>query len=199
MTTSATPPATPGRTVYRTRDAATVAALKGYNADWNTYRAAITDALKEAGAGGYNVVAGQSGLQPGRFFGIHVPRAAEPPKGWRHSHTADCAVPGKRTTIGRALAARLDEIQHPGDPMRHLPGMPSAMLHAGRLVTPGIRLLEDGQAIYVTWTAEPDGARGIGSAEPLRVDHRLWQRVRLSEHYAAVERADAANPAVTTS
>ncbi len=48
--------------------------------------------------------------QPGRFFGIHVPEAAEPPKGWRHSHTADCAVPGKRTTIGRTLAARLDEI-----------------------------------------------------------------------------------------
>ncbi len=76
MTTSATPPATPGRTVYRTRDAATVAALKGYNADWNTYRAAITDALKEAGAGGYNVVAGQSGFRAGPGA---VPRGSSRP------------------------------------------------------------------------------------------------------------------------
>ncbi len=49
---------------------------QGLNADWNTYRAAITDALKEAGAGGYNVVAGQSGFRAGPGA---VPRGSSRP------------------------------------------------------------------------------------------------------------------------
>jgi hypothetical protein len=47
---------------------------------------------------------------------------------------------------------------------------------------PGVRLLEDGTALYVMWTAPQDR----------EVDFARWEKVPLSEYYVAVEHAEAA-------
>jgi len=74
-------------------------------------------------------------------------------------------------------------VPHPGMLTGQIPGMPAYVLSGGRVRVPGVLAAEGGTALYVIWTAEPDG-----------VDAGLWERVPLSAYYAEAERIDAEEP-----
>ena len=54
--------------------------------------------------------------------------------------------------------------------------------------------MEGGAALYVTWRECPEGRYSF-LAGHVEVDFGRWERVKLSEYYAEVERADAARAA----
>lgn len=125
-----------------------------------------------------------------RIIGVgHLDEHGPVPDGWRRDRdTADVIVPDRRRAAGKALAARLDALTMP-DPRRDLPscGMPEAASSAprGRMYWPGMQLL--GDAVYVTWGCDPERVEENGQVDPA-----VWERVRLSEYYAAVEATEAA-------
>ena len=178
-------------TVYRSRDPEVLAA---YKAAWDAVDAYVkeTDAvLAEAGVGDYQTWRQQGGWMIGHFSGIDIPEGQKPPQGWRMNR--DYAVPDKRTKAGREVAQRLAAVRHPGDPRQAFIGMPSDVFTGGgRVLSAGVRVLEDGGALYVMWTTDPAGHRESFRSRDAEVDLSLWERVKLSEYYAEVERADAA-------
>jgi hypothetical protein len=176
--------------VYRSRDPQVVGAWKDACAAIEAYVKATGAVLDGAGLGAYKVYRNTRGLRPGHFAGLAIPQDEFPPEGWRMR--AEYAVPDKRTKAGKAVDAALDAVKHPGDPLYRLIGMPPDILTgAGNFSTPAVRLLEDGTTLYTAWRTDPAGCRESFMAGKFEIDRSLWEPVKLSEYYAAIEVADA--------
>lgn len=106
------------------------------------------------------------------------------PEGWRRdSRTAGAIVPDRRRAVGKKLGKRLDGLTMP-DLRKIMPGgMPHMVwnLAVNKLHWPGFEFM--GGALYVKWGCDP---AQVERAETL--DLEVWERVKLSEYYAAVER-----------
>jgi hypothetical protein len=102
------------------------------------------------------------------------------PEGWRKdSRTHDAIVPDRRRKLGKGIAQRFEQLRMP-DP-RRFQGMPGSCITGGTWLECGVR--EMGGALYVWWSQPiPES----------KVDLDLWERVKLSEYYAAVEAHEAA-------
>ncbi|MEU4576166.1 hypothetical protein [Nonomuraea sp. NPDC023979] len=98
------------------------------------------------------------------------------PEGWRIR--GGHLVPHRGTRKGKQIAERLNAIVYP-DP-RVLPGMPKFARRAGGGPKLLVGVERIGDAVYARW------ARPI---EEDRIDKALWQRIKLSEYYCAVEAA----------
>jgi len=170
-------------TVYRTEDPAVIAAYDAAQDAIAAYKQEIGETLERLGVG-HLAPLGTTGHRPGRFAGLGADGAC--PDGWRYNTRCSCLTPDLRKAAGKAAAKALDAVRYPGDPRDALAGMPSELLVPGRWLTCGVESM--GGALYVTWAAD---AGALGSA----VDLALWQHVRLSEYYAAVERAEEAEAA----
>ncbi|MFI7449578.1 hypothetical protein ACIBQX_18925 [Nonomuraea sp. NPDC049714] len=99
------------------------------------------------------------------------------PEGWRIDRYGRL-VPRRSTKAGKAIAAKLDALRQP-DPRASLPGMPGECLVSLALLTCGLRVIDD--ALFATWS------------QPIpeeRVDLDIWERIKLSEYYAAIEADD---------
>lgn len=175
--------------VYRSADPAVVQAWKDAEAAINAYVKQTQAVLDDAGLGRYRVYR-NNGWSPGKFAGLAIPQDEFPPDGWRQNKAREYATPDKRLKAGKQIAAALEAVKHPGDPLHKLIGMPADTLSGGGFSSPGVRLLEDRTALYVLWRLDPDGRESFSSKST--VDHGLWKRVRLSEYYAACEQADEA-------
>jgi hypothetical protein len=175
--------------VYRSRAPEVLEAHKAAREATRTYAKQTQAVLDAAGVGGYKVWLSTGHWDYGAFRGIDIPEGQEVPRGWRKAK--DFAVPDKRTKAGRETGAALRAVKHPGDPMAQVPGMPLDILTPGGFQSPGVRVLEDGAALYVTWRRDPNEAQGSFSGKYEPVDTTLWGRVKLSEYYAAVEAAEA--------
>lgn len=114
----------------------------------------------------------------GRIMGV-LHDDGEIPAGWRIDRRTGYLVPKLTTKAGKEIGARLTALRRP-DP-RDLLGMPKHVFVDLSLLTCGLRLMDG--ALYVHWS------KPIPEDE---VDLTLWERVRLSEYYAVVEREEAA-------
>jgi hypothetical protein len=181
-----------GQFVYRSRDPEVVQGWKDAGDAIHAYVDETKRVLANHGAGGYQDYRHGGGWSIGRFSGLLIPQDEFPPPGWRMADAAQMrAVPDKRTKAGKAVTATLEAVKHPGDPLFKLVGMPPDIAGGPGFITPSVRLLEDRAALYVAWRENPEGREsffGKGSA----IDFGKWERVKLSEYYTEVERADAA-------
>jgi hypothetical protein len=176
--------------VYRSRSPEVLAAMRAANESVQAYVRATNQVLDDAGAGNYATWRDTSGSRAGRFVGLDIPQDEFPPKGWRM--LSKYAVPDKRTKAGKQAVAALAAIRHPGDPRHSLIGMPPDVSTTIGFTSCGTRFLEDGTALYVWWRIDPAACRESFSRGKFEIDRTLWEPVRLSEYYAAVEAADAA-------
>lgn len=174
--------------VYRSADPQAVKAWTDACEALEDYVYRTCEILRDAGMGGYEIFR-RTGWDRGIVAGIKVPEGGKAPAGWRMAQSFDrMAVPDKRRKAGKETAAKLEAYPYPGVPSRRLPGMPPFIFTGTRMLTPGVRLLENGAAVYVEWTADPEqGARGADS-----IDKALWARVALSAFFAEVERSEQA-------
>ncbi|MEV7006834.1 hypothetical protein [Streptosporangium sp. NPDC051022] len=142
--------------------------------------------LEELGLAGH-----RSLTQGPRILGIEYPRDVDPPAGWRRDREIPTAiVPHRRTKTGADIGRRLDQLTLP-DPRRNLPGgMPHMVWpdNVGRTYWPGVRLL--GDALFVTWGCDPET-----DDHTVTIDLAVWERVRLSAYYLAIEAAEDAQEA----
>ena len=110
----------------------------------------------------------------GRIIGLGHTGGDDVPEGWRVDARTGYLVPRRSTKAGKQIAAVLDGMRRP-DP-RALPGMPAQVMAGVHFLTCGLEYM--GGALYVRWS------RPI--PEKL-VDSAIWERIKLSEYYAALE------------
>lgn len=126
------------------------------------------------------------GFETIEVTGVEHQDGEEIPVGWKTTKKLFGAiVPDKRRAAGKRAAERLATLTAPS-PRRKLPGgMPGACFASAgfALMRPG--LARHGDAVYVTWSDELE--------EPTadKIDPAVWERVKLSEYYAVLEREDA--------
>jgi hypothetical protein len=173
-----------GQTVYRTADPAVIAAYRAAQDALTAYRQEIGDVLERHDVGHLTRM-GTTGHGAGRFAGLAPDPDGDVPAGWRTGKTG-YLIPDSRTRHGKAVRDALGSLAYPGDPRDALPGMPSQMLVPGRFLTCGVHLF--GDVLYVTWSADE---KALGDSADLTV----WCLTKLSEYYAAVEQAGAAETA----
>lgn len=167
------------KTVYRTADASVIAAYCAAQDALTAYRREIGEVLEQHGVGDLARM-GTTGHGAGRFAGL-VPDG-DAPAGWRVAKTG-YLIPDTRTRHGKAVRDALASLVYPGDPRDALTGMPSQVVVLPRWLTCGVALL--GDALYVTWSADE---KALGDS----ADLTIWHLTKLSEYYAAVEQAEAA-------
>lgn len=116
--------------------------------------------------------------------GVEYPQDKPYPKGWRRNSKLPSAIsPDRRTTAGKGIGQRLDKVSRP-NPRSGLPGgMPEVALAKHTFMHCGVRRI--GDAIYVTWSSE------IDSGDARHIDPAVWERVKTSEYYAALEAEEA--------
>ena len=177
---------------YVTRDPEVVGAWKDISDAVHAYVAQTSAVLEAALVSSYRHYRDQGGWRPGKFRGLAIPQGEMPPKGWRMSARSEpLAVPDRRYKAGREIAAALDAIDHPGDPLFKLIGMPPDVISAGGYRSPAIRLLEDRTALYVGWPVDPVGRESFFTDKPAVIDLGRWTRIPVSTYYLAIEQADA--------
>jgi hypothetical protein len=177
-------------TVYRSRDPEVVQAWIDATDAISGYVQQTQRVLDACGLAGYQAYRHSSGWSPGRFSGLAVPEGEKAPAGWRMLERY--AVPDKRTKAGKQVAAALDAVKHPGDPLLKLTGMlPDAQSGRGGFSSPGVRLMENRTAVYVTWSFNPEGRHSFLGGRDAAIDFSRWERVKLSEYYAEAERHEA--------
>lgn len=190
------------QSAYRSTHPDVLAAFRAAEKASNDYADAMFAALAAHGMAKHQAAVNSSSLSQGGFLGVVVADGEELPAGWRRKDVRGqvLAVPDKRTKAGKSAAAALNALERPGS--CPLPGMPDHLRVADgggiRFCTPGVRLLEDGTAVWVTWSTVIEAAtdlRGNGVPDP---DEALWENPRLSAYWAAIEAADGKPKPVLT-
>ncbi|MFF4777591.1 hypothetical protein ACFY05_32510 [Microtetraspora fusca] len=160
--------------VYRTTNADALRIWKEAEAAFGDWQARLDAFLAEHGfAGSETYYDGFSN----RVVGV-AHRGEEVPPGWRIERKHGYLTPRLSTKEGKALDAQLSELKRP-DPRNQMPGMPRNYMGAGVYLTCGLEFYDG--ALYAIWSEE--------IPETL-VDLTVWEPVKLSAYYAAVERAE---------
>jgi len=191
------------QSAYRSRHPDVLAAFTAAQDATNAYSKAVFAALAEHGMGEHQAAVSSGAFSAGRFLGVVAEKDEIIPDGWRMSQAGNriLAVPDKRTRAGKAAAAALAGLSSPGE--CRLPGMPGQVLVAedasfsSRVCVPGVRLLEDASAVYVTWSTSLEAATGMDHRSLVSADAAYWEPVRLSAYWAAIEIADGNKPVLT--
>lgn len=119
--------------------------------------------------------------------GVEHPSDEPIPEGWRlHPKRDDAIAPRRSTRLGKAADRLLSTLVRP-NPRKGMPGGMPHIANAARACAFLSAAAEpiDG-ALYVRWSQE------ISERDRDQIDTAVWERVRLSEYYAACEKADAA-------
>lgn len=161
-------------TVYR---ASTPAALAAWHATADArekWANQMTAFLAEHGFGERSVYVAHTG----RVLGVQHIDGEEIPDAWRLDARTGYLMPRLTKRAGRLIDARLNELIQP-DPRDAMPGMPKTCSVSLALLTCGLELIHG--ALYATWSLPiPDD----------QVDLAVWERLKLSEYYAVLERED---------
>jgi hypothetical protein len=159
------------KVVYRTSHPDALAAWHSAAAAREAWADQMKAFLDEHGFGNRSVYIGHSG----RVLGINHEQGDDVPDGWRVDSRTGHLMPRLAKKAGKAIDARLAELHQP-DPRDAMPGMPKECFVSLALLTCGLALIEG--ALYATWS------RPIPEDQ---VDLTVWERIKLSEYYAAVE------------
>jgi hypothetical protein len=147
----------------------------------NAWRQKVEAAVADLGFPGRRFA-----TQDGRkVIGVEYPNDEDMPAGWRRNRNLTSSItPDRRTANGRRIRERLDALTAPC-PRENLPGkMPDTAFSRGfGLMKPGVA--RHGDAVYVTWSEE------IDKGDAAHIDPTVWQRIKLSEYYAALEAEEA--------
>lgn len=175
--------------VFRSTDPDVRAAYEAACAEHSEWSRKIHQLAKELlGPDAYPIVQEGWGRKSLSGFG---PVPDDVPAGlriWKPRNSLSHLVPHKSTKIGQEIAERVKELERAPDVRAALPGMPSCALDGLTIMSPGVDVIDD--AIYVYWSNDPDAADTGWSKSAKKVDPELWQRVKLSEYYAAKEAAE---------
>jgi hypothetical protein len=135
---------------------------------------------------GFGVLTRRDALES-RPVGIrHTEDRRQPEGRWRWSSTAECWVPDKRYAAGKELARVFGSLRVE---FKWVPGMPRVHVVDERWCTPG--MFWDDDAVWVTWPCSHEliVARGETWGGP-KLNESLWERGKLSEFHAAMEKAE---------
>jgi hypothetical protein len=150
----------------------------------NAWRDRVNQALAELGFPGRRF-ATTNGFEDIEVTGVEHPDGEDIPVGWKRTKKlAGAIVPDKRRAAGKRAAERLAALTAPNPRSKMPGGMPRACF-AGTgmaLMRPGVA--RHGEAVYVIWSAE------LEEPTATQIDTAIWERVKLSEYYAAVEAAE---------
>lgn len=153
----------------------------------NAWREKVEELIAQLGFPGRQFAT--AGGFEGRYVtGVAHPRDEEIPEGWRRdSKLPEAITPDRRRAAGKRIAKRLQALPQP-NPRKAMPGgMPDMAFGAAALMRPGVARY--GDAVYVTWSGELD------KTDAAHIDPAVWERVKLSEYYAAKEQqAEAVSP-----
>lgn len=148
----------------------------------SAWREQVQDAMADLGFPRDRKFVTSSGFGDTEVTGIEHPEGEDIPVGWkRHKDLPTAITPDKRRAAGKRAAARLAKVVMP-NPRRGLPGEMPGACFAGTgmaLMRPGIA--QHGDAVYVTWSRE------LEQPTADNLDPAVWERVKLSEYYAAKE------------
>lgn len=111
----------------------------------------------------------------GRVLGVQRIDDEDAPDGWRVDSRTGHLMPRLASRTGKRIDAQLTALIQP-DPRDAMPGMPKECIVSLALLTCGLALM--GGALYATW------GRPIPEDQ---VDRGIWERVKLSEYYTAIE------------
>lgn len=149
------------------------------------WRGRVEDTLAGLGFPGRQF-ATRDGMTGLTVTGVEHPRSEPVPPGWRRDQKLPSTITPRRSIkAGKAAAAALDELTRP-DPRKDMPGgMPPIAGAAGAMAFLRAAIEPLDGAVYVRWPQE------ISVRDAACIDPTVWERVRLSEYYAACERQDA--------
>lgn len=164
------------KTVYRTSNAEALAAWHAAVDAREAWGEQMKAFLAEHGFGDRSVYVSHTG----RVLGVQRLDDEDAPEGWRVDSRTGYLMPRLAKRTGKQIGARLDELKQP-DPRDAMPGMPRECFVSLALLTCGLALM--GDALYATWS------RAIPEDQ---VDLTIWERVKLSEYYAAAEAHESA-------
>jgi hypothetical protein len=196
-------------TAYRSTHPDVLAVIEKWRADMDKWHADSAALLTELGFTDRSFMVHTS-MGHRWISGIEYHADDPVPTGWRvwkDRNGQSILTPHKGRKAGKDAQAKLQTCKVPNLPQANLPGMPGDRICNGAWRSPGLR--EMAGAVYVTWTADalpeipasgPAREAHLGDDERQRkivlandVDLAIWERLKLSEYYAAVEAAEAAS------
>ncbi|MCA1571964.1 MAG: hypothetical protein LC798_16965 [Chloroflexi bacterium] len=179
---------------YRSADPEVMAAWKAYSDDVVQFFAvvvALTAELWPKPVNGHQpepMVASRS-WTPGKrtLGGWSWPYGVKPPEGWKV--TTDCNVgrvisPKRSANPGKALAKYIEAAVPPVRGLA-LPGMPLHILALPASHSPAVE--QHGDALFVGWTIDPEAIDPRSTPGGKPVDREKWERIKVSEFFAARE------------
>lgn len=162
------------KTVYRTTNPDALAAWHSGADARDAWADQMEAFLDEHGFGKRRVYIGHSG----RVFGIESVDGEDLPDGWRIDSRTGYLMPRLAKKAGKQIDGRLAELIQP-DPRNQMPGMPKHSFVSLAMLTCGLELIDG--ALNATWSRPiPDSV----------VDLAVWEQVKLSDYYRAVEERD---------
>jgi hypothetical protein len=164
------------KTVYRTTNPDAVAAWHSAAAAREKWGEQMKAFLAEHGFGDRTVYVSHSG----RVLGVEYIDGEDVPDGWRVDRRTGYLMPALAKRAGKLIDARLAELVQP-DPRDAMPGMPKTLFVSLAMLTCGLELIDG--VLFATWS------RAIPEDQ---VDATVWEPVKLSAYYAAVEARDEA-------
>lgn len=182
---------------YRSSHPVVLAAWDAYGADFRRFAdevAALTAELWPDEVGGQKVdpIESRSIFSPGqrRLVGWSWPYGVAAPEGWRTVSGPDFVrtiMPKKSTKLGKAVAARMAAVA----PIKSmdLPGMPLVLLLLPSTYSAGVE--RHGDTIYVAWGVDPEQHEPRATPGGKAIDLDIWERIKVSEYFAAREADEA--------
>lgn len=165
--------------VYRSTHPDVAKAIADYQEAFTAWRAEADKLAAEFGFPG-RPFAVAFGLGSRWVVGFEHTKSDPIPTGWRKAERdgMQVIVPDRRRKSGKEISARMEACKPPADLRSSLPGMPAHSWTDTGIYTPALREMDG--AVWVIWKAAvPD------------VDTALWERVKLSTYYAALEAEEA--------
>lgn len=195
-------------TVYRSEHPDVLATVERYRTGMKQWHDNSDALLKELGFTDRNFMV-SSGFGQRSIAGVEYRDGDAVPVGWRVQAKRGgqkVLAPNLRTKVGQAFGAKLKACKPPNLPQTDLPGMPGDHIDGDTWRTPALREMDG--AIYIQWatsrrlpeipadgTAREEHLGDDGHRRRVRhsqhVDLSIWEHVKLSAYYAAVERQDA--------
>ncbi|MGI5418686.1 hypothetical protein [Actinomadura luteofluorescens] len=157
---------------------------KGSREAQQAWRARVDATVADLGFEGRNPVVSET-IFGATVTGVQHPADQPIPDGWRrHPHLDDAIAPHKATKTGKAAAAQLRQLDLPNPRLGMPGGVPkvASAAHESAFLAPAVQRI--GDAVYLRWSQE------IAAGDARLIDGAVWERVPLSEYYAAREAAE---------